>query len=251
MLTPSSTTAERAVREMLFRGREQELNALYPRLLVLLDDHWIGMEEGLAAVQKLRSCHFRMTIWASESIMRRLGPKGIAEKTGVDSIIPVGDFTDSFQIEKGCEVILLPVLNFSMLSKLSKLDDAEPFSRAVIQGLCSGKKVAALTAGIDSQLPEWRSRGLTQPPAMQQRLQEMLRDIKSLGVNMLRMDQITSLSAETTRRKTLITAEDVTLAYKQGERILNAQGKVVITPLAKDLASQYGMIIHESGHMPG
>ncbi|MNO57966.1 hypothetical protein D3C76_485150 [compost metagenome] len=165
--------------------------------------------------------------------------------------MPVGDFTDSFQIEKGCEIIFLPVLNFSMLSRLSRLDDAEPFSRAVIQGLCSGKKVAALTAGIDSQLPEWRSRGLTQPPAMQQRLQEMLKDIKSLGISMLRMDQLSSLSAETTRRKILITAEDVTLAYKQGKRTLHTEGEVVITPLAKDLASHYEMIIHKSGHMPG
>ncbi|MNM85057.1 hypothetical protein D3C81_971630 [compost metagenome] len=82
---------------------------------------------------------------------------------------------------------------------------------------------------------------------MQQRLQEMLRDIKGLGVNMLRMDQLSSLNAETTRRKILITAEDVTLAYKQGERTLHAEGEVVITPLAKDLASQYGMIIHKSG----
>ncbi|MNE69382.1 hypothetical protein D3C80_1651020 [compost metagenome] len=88
---------------------------------------------------------------------------------------------------------------------------------------------------------------MTQPPAMQQRLQEMLREIKSLGVNMLRMDQISSLSAETTRRKTLITAEDVTLAYKLGERTLHIEGEVVITPLAIDLALQYGMMIHKSG----
>ncbi|MNW53780.1 hypothetical protein D3C74_313540 [compost metagenome] len=246
MLTPTSTTAERAVMEMLFRGREQELAALYPRLLILLDDHWIGLEEGFAAVKELRSCNYRTTLWVSEQLVYRIGAGEVAKKTGVDSIISIGR-TSFDLVEQEYEVIFVPVLNFSMLSKLSRLDDSHPFSRAVIQALCSGKKVEALTLGIDSQLPEWRTQGLTQAPAMRQQLQGMLRDIQSYGVNTLRPDQLSRLTVKKEPLQTLITAEDITMAYNRGKRELKPQGRVVITPLAKDLSAHYGIIIYESG----
>ncbi|MNB78091.1 hypothetical protein D3C75_247930 [compost metagenome] len=290
MRSSSSALAVRTAAEMLYRGREDELDRRYPRMLILLTDHWIGMEEGLAAVRRLAGMKLRLQLYVDPALRQVMGLRDIAQATGVDDFLEpgaefriaggfcnsgnsgnfgnlgnVGNFSNfnnsgnsaNFGISHdpgnhpGMEPLLasniqylfIPALSFSLMSRISRLDDESPVVRLILQGLCSGRQVAALRAGVEDDGPEWTARGCSMPPAMRREAAHMLGSLRSYGVTLLGSEGISEWIAGSREKKELIAGDDILSAVSGGVTELKMGRGSIITPLARDLAAQYGIQI--------
>ncbi|MBY9081388.1 hypothetical protein KIH86_11815 [Paenibacillus sp. HN-1] len=290
MRSSSSTLAVRTAAEMLYRGREAELDMQYPRVLVLLTDHWIGMEEGLAAVRRLAGMKLRLQLCIDPAMGKSLGRREIALATGVDDFLEPGvNFRIAIDsgvpgissdpgnsvgpgypcnpgvlgnsgnsgnhrnpgdhagmelpLASNIQYLFIPVLSFSLMSRISRLDDESSIVRMILQGLCSGKKVAALRSGAEDGGPEWMARGLSMPPAMRHEAAAMLGTLRSYGITLLGSEVIEDWIASGSEKKVLIAGEDILSAVSSGVTELKPGRGSIITPLARDLAAQYGIQI--------
>lgn len=251
MQSSSSALAVRTAAEMLYRGREDELDRQYPRMLVLLTQYWIGMEEGLAAVRQLAGMKLRLQLYVDPALRQVLGRREIAQVTGVDDFLgPDADFRDAGgntgmepPLASNIQYLFIPVLSFSLMSRISRLDDESPVVRLILQGLCSGRKVAALRAGVEDGGPEWTTRGCSMPPAIRREAADMLGSLRSYGVTLLGSERIDEWIAGSRGKKELIAGDDILSAVSEGVSELKTGRGSIITPLARDLAAQYGIQI--------
>lgn len=85
-----STVAENALLGLSYRSRTAALNEEYPRVLVLLAGHFIGMEEGYAALRSLSTEKLRLRLWAEDQLLETKNAGELARQTGVDDLIPPG-----------------------------------------------------------------------------------------------------------------------------------------------------------------
>ncbi|WP_276352131.1 hypothetical protein [Cohnella caldifontis] len=246
MLRTSSALVDRTARELLWRGKERELAARCPRILVLLADHWIGLEEGLASVRELRrgDPHSRLRLWVGPELRERMGTREIARLTEVDDFCRE---SPSGRPEEDADRLFLPVLPLSLLSAVARLDDAAPFSRAVIRSLCEGKKTAALITGADPSGDAWTSRCLQAAPEMRRQIREMMGTVRSYGLQLLEVSQVAAWAGENRSRRQIVTEDDVKAALAAGRSSIAVGRGALITPLARDLASQRGIVWAESG----
>jgi hypothetical protein len=247
MLRTSSALVDRTARELLWRGKERELAARYPLILVLLADHWIGLEEGLTSVRELR-CGYpraRLRLWVGRDLRERLGKREIARLTEVDDFC--GEAPADGAPEEHADLVFLPVFPLSLLSAVARLDDAVPFSRAVIRSLCEGKRVAALKTGADPDGDAWTSRGLQAAPEMRRQIREMAGTVRSYGLRLLEGPQVAAWAGEHLSRRQIVTEADVKEALAAGRSSIAVGPSAVITPLARDLALERGIRWAESG----
>lgn len=254
MRSSSSALVVRTAAEMLYRGREDELDRRYPRMLILLTCHWIGMEEGLAAVRRLAGMKLRLQLYVDPALRQVMGRGEIAQVTGVDDFLEpgaefriVGDSGNHSGPEPplaaNIQYLFIPVLSFSLMSRISRLDDESPIVRLILQGLCSGRQVAALRTGVEDDGLEWTARGYSMPPAMRREAAHMLGSLRSHGVTLLGREGINEWIAGSREQKELIAGDDILSAVSGGVTELKTGRGSIITPLARDLAAQYGIQI--------
>jgi|GEM_PF-3257231 hypothetical protein len=242
MLRRSSALVDRAVLELLFRGRESELAERHPRVLVLLEDHWAGLEDGLVSVREIRrnAPSVRLSLWLGPELERRFGPDEITRLTEVDD--KVREQPGECRPEEGADRIWLPVLPLHLLSSIARLDDSKPFARAVIRGLCEGKPVAAFRPGIAGG-EAWDRRGWQSAPEMRRQIAEMTGTIRSYGVKLLDEGEAAEWAQGKSGRRPVITEADVKAAAAAGRKTMTIGRGAILTPLARDTAVKYGIVL--------
>ncbi|AIQ60914.1 hypothetical protein [Paenibacillus borealis] len=243
-----STVAENALLGLSYRSRSAALNEAYPRVLVLLAGHFIGMEEGYAAVRGLSTGNFRLRLWAEDHLLSTRSAGELARCTGVDDLIPPG------QVHKlspaDADALLIPVLSLSLLSRLVQLDTGHPFVRLIVENLCAGKPVGALTLGAEPEHYRWSEQGLSQAsPLLKENMRSMVATLSGYGIKLLSpADPGSWLSSSAVPpRKQVLTEEDILEAVKLARTSITLNGPAVITPLARDTARQYGIEIIHAG----
>jgi hypothetical protein len=155
-----STVAENALLGLSYRSRSSALNEAYPRVLVLLAGHFIGMEEGYAALRSLSTEKLRLRLWAEDQLLETKNAGELARQTGVDDLIPPGQAHKLSPAD--ADALLIPVLSLSLLSRLVQLDTGHPFVRLIVENLCAGKPVGALTLGAEPEHYRWSEQVLTE-----------------------------------------------------------------------------------------
>ena len=250
MLRRSSALVDRAVLELLFRGREPELADCHPRILVLLEDNWAGLEDGLLSVREIRRnvSSVRLSLWIGPELERRLGSGKAARITEVDD--EVRERPGEGRPEDGADRIWLPILPLHLLSAIARLDDSKPFSRAVIRSLCEGKPVAALRSGTAGG-EAWDKRGWQPAPEMRRQIAEMTGTIRSYGVKLLDAGEAVEWARGQNGRRPVITEADVKAAAAAGRRTMAIGRGAILTPLARDTAEQYGIVLTDNGWEDG
>ncbi|NOU84073.1 hypothetical protein GC101_35075 [Paenibacillus sp. LMG 31459] len=243
-----STVAENALLGLSYRSRSAALNEAYPRVLVLLAGHFIGMEEGYAAVRGLGTGNFRLRLWAEDQLLGTNSAGALARQTGVDDLIPPGQAHKLSPAD--ADALLIPVLSLSLLSRLVHLDTGHPFVRLIVENLCAGKPVGALTLGAEPEHYRWSEQGLSQAsPLLKEKMCSMVTAISGYGIRLLAPSDLGSWlsSSNEPPRKQVLTEEDITAAAKLGRTTIRLKGPAVITPLARDTARQYGIEIIHAG----
>jgi hypothetical protein len=239
-----SSVAASALLGLAYRSREQELNKDFPRVLILLASHFIGMEEGYSAIGQLEQNRIRLRLAADEQLLRDLTVQELAAKTGVDDILAPAALR-SYSPE-AADILFIPVLSLSLLSRLTQLDTSDPFTELTVRFLCAGKPVGALTLGANPGHFRWGEQGMFQtPPRLKDELKHKLGAIDGFGVTLLEPDQVNRWisSAHAKPGRQVLTAEDIQAAVRLGTTSIRLSAPAVITPLAADLARQHGIEI--------
>ncbi|WP_151737127.1 hypothetical protein [Paenibacillus tengchongensis] len=238
-----SAVAENALLELAYRSSDSQLKQNHPLVLVLLTGHFIGMDEGLAAIRTLARSGARLKLAVDGPLAEIMSLRDVASQSGVDDILSPADLR-TFPAT-GAELLFIPVLSLSLLARLAQLDTADPLVSLAVQSLCAGKPVAALQLGATPGHYRWAEQGLSQAsPALTQELQRKLDLIASYGVNLLEPDEVTGWPAKAAGRvpkKQVLTAADVQDAMKLNRPGIVLGRTAVITPLAADLARQAGI----------
>ncbi|ASA24112.1 hypothetical protein [Paenibacillus donghaensis] len=237
-----STVAANTLLGLAYRSREAELTQDYPQVLTLLCSHFIGMEEGFAAIRKLAEGRVRLRLWAEESLLLTLTPEELAVRSGVDDHVRSSRPTPPSTLET--DALFIPVLSLSLLSRLTQLDTSDSFVQAIVSALCAGKPVGAIALGAQPQHYLWGERGLAQVrPLLQAKMQAMVAEVEGYGITLLEPDQLSNwpASAAAPLHKQVLTAEDIHTAYRLGSSRISLRQQAIVTPLAADLARQYGI----------
>lgn len=242
-----SAVAANNLLELSYRSRVSALKEEYPRVLVLLTGHFIGMEEGYAAVRSLSSGKVRLQLWAEEQLLATMSAGKLASCTGVDDILVPGPSSPLSPQNTDADALFIPVLSLSLLSRLTRLDTGHPFVNLIIASLCAGNPVAALALGAEPEHYRWGEQGLSQAsPLLKAEMHAMISTIEGYGIKLLAPDQVYpwlsgASGGKTPHKKQVLTAEDIYAAHKLGRTSIVLSGPAVVTPLAADTARQYGI----------
>ncbi|WP_054939842.1 hypothetical protein [Paenibacillus ihuae] len=251
MLTASSTLAVRTATELLYRGREAELDKQYPRMLVLLTHHWMGMEQGFSAVRKLGERKLRLQLWADHEARATYGAGELVQRTGIDDFVNSGPAGRAWRsgsvptLDTNIQYLFVPVLSLSLLSQLSRLDDEHHMTRLILQGLCSGRKVAALNIETGDNTPSQDFTTYSMPSAMRHEVRQMLGSLRSYGMTLLDANGLDHWITDIGSSKQIITGDDVKAVFASGVTVIKLHKGSILTPLARDMAGDYGIKVLE------
>ncbi|WP_042196230.1 hypothetical protein [Paenibacillus camerounensis] len=239
-----STVAANTLLSLAYRSREQELNRDFPRVLILLTGHFISMEEGYTAIRQLDHFRMRLKLAADEPLLRDISIQQLAAKTGIDDITVPAALR--LLTPEAADLLFLPVLSLPLISRLSALDASDPYVEQIIRFVCAGKPVGALTLGANPGHYRWGEQGLLHaPPRLKDELKRKLATLEDFGITLLEPDQVNHwiTSVQSRLHKQVLTAEDIQDAAKLGRMSIRLSAPAVVTPLAADLARQYGIEI--------
>lgn len=181
-----------------------------------------------------------------------------AAKTEADGsigpLLPDHDHAETCNQSRGftaADLLFIPVLSLSLLSRIAALDTGHPFVRLILQALCAGKPVGALSVAADPDHWAWSEQGYVHiPPLLREEMNSLLAKAAGFGIQMLAADAIQhwlvsacDIAARPQSRQ-IITAEDVESVRRLGRSRMALRPHALVTPLAADLARQYGIELH-------
>lgn len=149
------------------------------------------------------------------------------------------------------DLLFIPVLSLSLLGRIAALDTGHPFVLLILQALCAGKPVGALSLAADPDHWAWSEQGYAHiPPLLREEMNSLLAKAAGYGIQMLAADAIQhwlASACDITARpqgRQIITAEDVESVRRLGRSRMALRPHALVTPLAADLARQYGIELH-------
>ncbi|WP_093231323.1 hypothetical protein [Thermoflavimicrobium dichotomicum] len=221
---------------MYYRGREHELEQM-PKVLALLSYHMTGWDQGLKALRTLAKEAIRLEIWADQALpLPKEWSKDVHRLQAHNPLWMAEWFEES---KDRFQYLFIPVLSFSLISKLVQMDDEHPYVQLILWSLLSGKQVAALTAGIDPYGARGDKRFQAGPPLLKQQIRKHIDQLRSYGIAFLDESQIHQwLTAQRDRQKRVITSKDIEQARLNRQNQIIVSRQTIITPLAADLAEE-------------
>ena len=229
---------EKTFLELYYRGREHELDRIYPRVLALLTYHMIGMNQGIEALKILKDENVRLSVWADREIYLPHELKNVVQTLQIDDRTRTMEWLEN--IKESFDYLFIPVLSFSLVSQLIWFNDDHPFVRLILWSLLSGKRVAALSAGADPYNKTWGEQGFNRgSPLLKQELRKQLERLRGFGVSVIESSQIPDwLATGVHRKKKVITSEDIQSLLLNKQQRLVVTRDTIVTPLAADLAEE-------------
>lgn len=239
-LQRQSAAAERALLEIYYRDRGEELDRVYPHVLALLSYHMAGMEQGFAALQELRRFKLRVQIWGEKDLLPYYERTDLIHFTANDDWV----WSDR-EVERKkhhLQQLFIPVLSFSLMSDILRFNDRRPFVRLILWALVSGIKVSALSIGVDSRHPVWGENAMNRAaPLLQHELNKQVQQLRGFGIQFLHPEQVGEWfqTSGGQVKKPIFTQDDVKRAYADRISEIRVPKGAIITPLARDVARDY------------
>ncbi len=229
--------------ELLYRGREEELEQTHPQVLALLSYHHIGFEAGLRCLRNLGNSRFRLWGWAEDEVRYNCKDCDLIQLTGMDNWLFGSQDTSS--ITKRFRHFFIPVLSFSLVSDIVRFNDRRPFVSVILKALLQGEQVTALKVGADPYHVLWRKEGYYRgTPSIKQELYTQLQQLRRYGVQLVDENDVHTVIGRTLQSKrSLLTQQDIAYAHERGESVIRAERSTIVTPLAVEVANEYGIRI--------
>ncbi len=273
--TYKSTMVELAMKEEQIQQIVAEvLKRLLPRLgangtrgtvIVVFTGATVGFNKAIHQVRSLILSGFRTQLVFSQAAEQLYSHVVVNQLAGFPHLVPL-NASRWLPALKEARGVVVPLLSVNTLSKLSLLIADNLSTNLILHGLFMGKRVIVAQNGADPAEHGRAELGFHNgPPTLTRALRERLQVIAGYGCLLTDIDRLSvdvnaalvegedshgggpDLSAAPQRpalnhTTKLVTAADVLQAYRLGTD-LRLPSKVVITPLARDLAMKHGVCL--------
>ncbi|MFD1360440.1 hypothetical protein [Lentibacillus salinarum] len=240
-----SVVVDSTLQELLNKNKKGKEKAQKKTVLALLFFHMNGMDEGLKTLKVLYENNLRVRICADEHILEHYNVTDLAQQVGIDDWITLEDV--EYQKER-IDHFYIPILPFSTVSDILHFNDTRPSIRILMWALMNGKKVSALSAGADPYHSIWQQSSLNHGTAfLKHEMKKQLQQIKGFGIQLIENDDDVLRHFITTSQnenKQVVTADMVQKYVEAGQKSIDLEQRVIITPLARDIAMKYQIKIN-------
>lgn len=226
------------------------------KILAIITGGTIGLEQGLEELLTLQRLGGRLTVVLSEAARQVAGLERIRSKlgSGVNVITP-GDPYPKEEL-RNSELVVVPVLTQNSAAKFAATIADTITASLLMQALLMGKPVIAAVNAADPKDPCRQQIKMNYAsPALVQVLQGNLKKIETYGVHLVQVGRLAAEAqnywavpekpavAAGMQKKSVIDAETVKAVAASGEKQLILVPGTIITPLARDVAREYGIEI--------
>lgn len=258
-------TAEvmRQLRLTSFPSKEQS-SIPCKQALVIFTGGTIGLEESLLELQKIQALQIELSVVLSAAAEEIIGIERIKKHLGSNINLVTTHSPYPGKLLRDADFVLVPVLTQNTAAKLAHtLADSLP-STLIMQGLMLGKPILAAINAADPQ-DGWRlEKDMGKcSPALAESLRQNLKKIEGYGVSLVQVGSLAAGSQKIMDRimkkassgqcngpqsigsgkKNILDAEAIKAAANSGQKSIAAPKGTIITPLARDVARDYGVEI--------
>ena len=237
-----SVMMQNTLQELSDRNSISKSQQKRPYVLALITSHLTGIEPGLLYVNRLSNLQWSVRISAEPSLFLDYTRTELIGLTGNDDWIPLQRLSEN--TIKQADILLIPILSFSLVSDILSFNDQRPFVRIILNGLLTGKKVIALKVGIDPYHELWKINGLDKGTSLLKRkFYDQMIELKSMGIKLIDPEERIDSAIVNKKQKTIVTAETVRYVHLQNQNHLKVTKESIITPLAKDVARELNIAL--------
>ncbi len=229
------------------------------RVLVVFSGNKAGADMALGQIRQLHDLPateaVELTGYASWSAGQLIGIEKLSQAAGIGEILTDQTLRSPQEVVRRTDLIILANPSQNLLAKVAlgirDTCSTELLALALISGkpaLAAGglEDLAGTLEGADVPGGPGVAR---MPPSYRKMLEEYLARLSSFGVRFVPPDRLAwAVSdwlkpglSEGARGKRVITREDILEAVKNGGREIILQANAIVTPLARDLASERGI----------
>lgn len=226
------------------------------KALAIFTGGTIGLEQSLLELQKIQALHIEVSVVLSAAAEQVIGINRIKEQLGSAINLVTVHSPYPGKLLREADIVLVPVLTQNTAAKLAyTLSDTLP-STLIMQALMLGKPVLAAINAADPQ-DDWRIKkdmGKC-PPALSEALRQNLRRIENFGIKLVKVEELAigsqkimdSMVKKTVHppqgKRSVMDAEAIKAAARNGLSSITVSKGMIITPLARDVAREYGINI--------
>jgi len=237
------------------------------KALAIFTGGTIGLEQSFLELQKIKASSIELSIVLSVAAERMIGSDRIKEQLGSNVNLVTAQSPYPGKLLRDADIVLVPVLTQNTAAKLAyTLSDALP-ATLIMQALMLGTPVLAAMNAADPQ-DGWRIKGNMGKcsPALSEALRQNLKRIESYGIELVKVENLATGSQKimdriakkvassqqsdpqgTTPRgkKNIVDAAVIKVAVGNGLKSIITPRGSIITPLARDIAREYGIELIE------
>ena len=216
----------------------------------------IGLEQSLEELQKLQASNIELTVVLSAAAEEIVGIKRIKDCLGSDTSVITTQSSYPGKLLREVDIVLVPVLTQNTAAKLAYTLSDTLASTLIMQALMLGKPVLAAINAADPQ-DSWRVKGNMGkcPPGLLQALRENLRKVEGYGLRLVQVEElatdsqkiigsrVTMSESVPQAKKSVLDAAAIKVAADNGLKSITVSLGTIITPLARDVARDYGIEI--------
>ena len=226
------------------------------KALAIFTGGTIGLEQSLGELLKLQALNIELTVVLSAAAKEIVGIKRIKDCLGSDTSVITTQSSYPGKLLREADIVLVPVLTQNTAAKLAYTLSDTLATTLIMQALMLGKPVLAAINAADPQ-DSWRVKGNMGkcPPGLLQALRENLRKVEGYGIRLVQVEDLaagsqkvmdcrvkTSLSIPQAK-KSVLDAAAIKVAAGNGLKSITVAQGTIITPLARDVARDYGLEI--------
>ncbi|WP_378954821.1 flavoprotein [Pelosinus sp. sgz500959] len=234
------------------------------KALAIFTGGTIGLEQSFLELQKIQDLHIEVSVVLSAAAEKIIGIDRIKEHLGSNINLVTTHSPYPSKLLRDADFVLVPVLTQNTAAKLAYTLSDTLASTLIMQGLMLGKPILAAMNAADPQ-DGWRiQKDMGKcSPALSESLRQNLKKIEGYGIELVHVDGLAAGSQKiidrmakkasssqpsepprsTRGKKSILDAETIKVAASNGLKSITTPKGSIITPLARDVAREYGIEI--------
>ena len=234
------------------------------KALVIFTGGTIGLEQSLIELQKIQALHVEVSVVLSAAAEQIIGIDRIKEHLGSNINLITAHSPYPGKLLRDADFVVVPVLTQNTAAKLAYTLSDTLASTLIMQGLMLGKPILAAMNAADPQ-DDWRvQKDMGKcSPALSESLRQNLKKIEGYGIELVHVDSLATGSQKIIERiakkacysqkdepqgtrqgkKDVLDATAIKVAANSGLTSITIARNSIVTPLAKDVAREYGIEI--------
>lgn len=232
-----SVLMEHTLQELIYRNSGNKRRK--PTVLALITTHLIGMDSGLSFLRRISSEEATIRFSIEDEVLTHISIEEIVRISQSDNWIPQHSLSE--KTLSHADVVLIPILSFSIMSDILSFNEQRPFVRLVLTALLTGKTVIALKTGANPYHPLWRLKGIDKGSnGLKRNLYNQMIQLKNMGIKLIgENEKLPNLS----EKKTVINEDAIRYFKQQNIHSFVVSEEMIITPLAKDTAKELNITL--------